>query len=554
MQNFPIFMQARTDKFLIPQKGNFEKPQEREFSLFLEQEQHLNLKEEECCVQNRFGVREQTVSKVEKACEQVEGKLEEKVGQEDFSALKSFLEEQGVSKDKIKLLEDKMKKGQLTWQVVFQFFHIHPKIKIPALDQGHKTLILTVLQKIGFSASEAKQTFNLLSSGKINLFIQKVSAKIDKLDPDRKITLTELDLKSFMALLKNKNNSQNELKAFVGELDKDGLKNFFLTFANLIKQQDKTSDDSLDLNDSLKKKLVLKIDELLKNTHKQQSKNKSYIEAQKDDSTVYTLLKDIKSSSQSNVEHITNDKNDKKVDKKENKPVQSHLGIGKKIKHKAKEFSSEPDNSRQEQNKQDVAEQKLEVKKTEPEDKKTFVKSEENINISQSRLDRLEQGAKIFQTAKQKGSAHIWKQVENGVFQNLSKGTSRAILNLDPPDLGKVGLILQVHKNEVNLVLRTSNEDTSQVLNQHLHQLKLHLEQAGFKVQKLEVRTNLENNQQFGFSQGEQQQQHAAQREVFKQRIFLAKNSYFVSPDLARDMLYPEQEENFSDQRVSLFA
>lgn len=90
----------------------------------------------------------------------------------------------------------------------------------------------------------------------------------------------------------------------------------------------------------------------------------------------------------------------------------------------------------------------------------------------------------------------VLRQVESGIFKNLSEGTKQLTLRLDPPDLGKLNLQITVRGQEVNVVLKAENADVGRMLQENMHQLRQTLEDQGLKVGKMEVQTQLSDGNQ----------------------------------------------------------
>jgi flagellar hook-length control protein FliK len=115
------------------------------------------------------------------------------------------------------------------------------------------------------------------------------------------------------------------------------------------------------------------------------------------------------------------------------------------------------------------------------------------------------------QILRQEGSSarQVLSQVRAGMLKNIAPGRQQLTLQLDPPDLGKLHLMLQVSNNEVRAVIRADNHEAGRLLAEHMAQLKAGLEAQGLRVNKLEVQTNAQNND--GPQQQGQQQQAGGQ-------------------------------------------
>lgn len=90
-------------------------------------------------------------------------------------------------------------------------------------------------------------------------------------------------------------------------------------------------------------------------------------------------------------------------------------------------------------------------------------------------------------------SGRMMDQVESGLLKNLGEGRKQLTLELNPGDLGKLNVVLQSKDGEVNVMFRAEHQDTGRVLSEQLAQLKTHLENQGIKVGKMEVQTQLQD-------------------------------------------------------------
>ncbi|SHN54906.1 flagellar hook-length control protein FliK [Desulfovibrio litoralis] len=87
----------------------------------------------------------------------------------------------------------------------------------------------------------------------------------------------------------------------------------------------------------------------------------------------------------------------------------------------------------------------------------------------------------------------IFSQVEQGLFQKMQNGTNQMVLHLDPVDLGQVTLLVSVNQGEVRATLRADSPEAAQSLQDQIPRMQALLESQGFKVQKLDVQTQMSN-------------------------------------------------------------
>ncbi len=92
-------------------------------------------------------------------------------------------------------------------------------------------------------------------------------------------------------------------------------------------------------------------------------------------------------------------------------------------------------------------------------------------------------------------TARALRQVESGILKTMGQGRSQLVLRLDPPDLGKLQMVLSVKDGEVSATFRAETHDAHKLISEQLAHLKTQLEQQGIKVGKMEVQTQLSGEQ-----------------------------------------------------------
>ena len=92
-------------------------------------------------------------------------------------------------------------------------------------------------------------------------------------------------------------------------------------------------------------------------------------------------------------------------------------------------------------------------------------------------------------------AARMFSQIEQGVFSALRNGTSKLELTLNPLELGTVNVLLTTKNGEVSALLRPERAETTAALLQQMDSLRAELEQQGLKVAKVEVQTQLKDEQ-----------------------------------------------------------
>lgn len=91
-------------------------------------------------------------------------------------------------------------------------------------------------------------------------------------------------------------------------------------------------------------------------------------------------------------------------------------------------------------------------------------------------------------------SRQMASQVEQSMLSAMRDGTKRLELQLHPGELGNLTLSLSVRNGEVSATIRSEKGETAELLTRQLDALRANLEQQGIKVDKLEVQTQLADN------------------------------------------------------------
>ncbi|PTN38687.1 flagellar hook-length control protein FliK [Desulfonatronum sp. SC1] len=91
----------------------------------------------------------------------------------------------------------------------------------------------------------------------------------------------------------------------------------------------------------------------------------------------------------------------------------------------------------------------------------------------------------------------VLNQVHSGLLQNMGQGRQQLTLQLHPADLGSLTVNLRVVGKEVQAVLRAENQEARQIIAENMPLLRQSLESQGLRVTRLEVSTQLQDQNQF---------------------------------------------------------
>ncbi len=152
--------------------------------------------------------------------------------------------------------------------------------------------------------------------------------------------------------------------------------------------------------------------------------------------------------------------------------------------------------------------------------------------------------------------AKIFAQVEQAVLQNATQGSKQLVLRMDPPDLGQLTLSVSVNGNgELKAVIRTENTETASLLSEQLDKLRASLEEQGFKVNELEVRSQLSGDSQSQTAWNGESEHNLRQSLEDQARLSrLARMRQDSGDTLARNMQSSPATERFSHEGMHLIA
>lgn len=119
-------------------------------------------------------------------------------------------------------------------------------------------------------------------------------------------------------------------------------------------------------------------------------------------------------------------------------------------------------------------------------------------------------------------SRQVASQVEQAMLSAMRDGNKKLELQLTPGDLGNLTLTLTTRNGEVSAIIRSERTETSDLMVRQLDMLRTNLEQQGIKVDKLEVQTQTQNQQndpwQSMQQHNNQQEEHARREQIDRMR------------------------------------
>jgi flagellar hook-length control protein FliK len=468
------------------------------------------------------------------------------LNEEEFSSLKKVLNEFGVKKEKIIALEKKFQKQDLEWKDVFSLLGLNTLLLKPLLDNDTQKGLQAAFQKFGFTPDRAEELIGQLKQNKKMLVWKEIKEQLEKLPADRKITFTEKEIKSLQKGFGLKETEDIWKNFTQRELSLNDLKNLVA----LLKKES----GRVEFSDELERNAILGsenqaglFDRILflaqkgKVGDRNKKGSKPWLKTHKDEME-YRVAQNPQNSKGGVKSRRIGDKDLKKkgsfreTDEKEDRWAEEkgHIHLkGKKADGILK------------------TEEMRKAVRPEQDGKGDF--RELSGLESVTGFEKVEQV--VFSPGRERISRQVMAQLENGIFRNLGQGVKELKLQLSPPDLGRLNIVLQVKNNELTALIKTTKQDVTSIIADNMHQLRGALEKQGLQVNKLEVQTQLPDGQMNTPWQGTQQ--HNQAHEHFRQSINLARLRGLTQSgevNLAQEMQNIEHRENISLSGIDVFA
>lgn len=111
---------------------------------------------------------------------------------------------------------------------------------------------------------------------------------------------------------------------------------------------------------------------------------------------------------------------------------------------------------------------------------------EKEVITNEIKLDKTANTRQILEQY-QEISDKILNKVDNVIRYMATKGTEAVSIRLQPPELGKIHIELNVKDNTINAKINTENIAVKEVILTNIDQLKAGIENNGFNINKLDV-------------------------------------------------------------------
>lgn len=515
-----------------------------------------------------------------------------KMGREDVAALKESLKEFGMSDIEIdELIEKVSSESGFSWGefIASMSDRINGGDAFPAkLSDSEKLELTSFFQKVGFTPQETKDLLDKLGAGKFTTVWNNISERLAK-NPSN-VTVNASELEALGKAMKLSPKATAQLKSLLGNqeslvLTPESLKSVMASLKGEVAADRKTATDA-------DRKVMDAINKALNDAASRAENAELASSQEKGDARVQRLLseqqdreEDAEKSSkqvrrtgeksehgeQAVVDAKTAAKNNAKTNADKDGKVAAAVGdvkteaksdpkaVDPKVKaeadREALSRTAQDTDSRSSRYGSDDKKGGEQQKGDTPEEFSGTTKGKDvwDTILDKVRVDRsfdnvVPGTAQAVNAARQSATeavaakfgdqapARFMKQVEDGVLSNLGQGRRRLVMQIDPPELGKLNLVLQVKDNEVTAMFRAETQDAGRLLSEQFSQLRNQLEQQGLKVARMEVQTQLRDGSGQHNWQGAQQHNEARDQRESTQRSGLLRMMRGNTEELVQEL------------------
>ncbi|EFI33290.1 flagellar hook-length control protein [Desulfonatronospira thiodismutans ASO3-1] len=491
---------------------------------------------------------------------------DEKITPEELDAIKEMLLEQGIDSSELQKLQEKVDNSELSWRELVSRLDMadsHPPME---LSSGQRQDLVSFLSELGFNAQERKDLIRDVEQGRLDRVAEQLASRLDKMEDGQRVSLSRSQLESLLQGFRAQSRDRSEYSAFADkELGRSDLKNLL----GMIRQDSRESRaDGLlqglknaagDSGSRLSREenSLLRMIEAAKEEGKGRSAERGNASANPE---AEKKLKDTREKSErsqsmhsgrENSERSEGSKSSREnQDSRNERSGYSAVKDSQELRDQALSGEASRDGGRDSgSNNQDPWEKFLSRVRS---DTSQEVRTAAAAAGAREASEAARQGGQAAQ--REQISQQVMEQVRSGTFKDMGQGKSKMTLQLNPPNLGMLSVVLKMQGSEVRAMVSTSNHEVAQVINDNLPQLRSSLEQQGLRVGKIDVHTQQPDNQP-GSWQG--REEHNKARDRMKKAMEKARLREMEQE--GKGLFKPQKQEtvfgkNMSSTGLSIFA
>ncbi|MEF2145358.1 MAG: flagellar hook-length control protein FliK [Desulfovibrionaceae bacterium] len=499
------------------------------------------------------------------------------VDAESFQAMKPQLEKYGITKAEIEKLEERVQsKDGLTWGQFVSFLStkMAEVNRTLQFSSGQRQKLMTMFQKLGFSAPEAKTMVAEMARGNVDKVLDALGRQIEQMPKDKLMSMDKDEMNAFMQELRKLKGdlegkemglvrvvSKTMQQAIAKARDKvmqqtqtgDGSKNAAETLAGAAKEATRTDASKIETVETAltaaeaTRKAVRTAQETIKVLAPEEQLKAGQ---EKVESSVRDGLKlSENKNAQEFAQGMTRSENRQQSQQQTQQQAHQEFGEQYQPKQNGQEAKTDQAQTAWSDFMSKVRQDRSESSATRP----LSAQAAKATLAEPLSMARTETGpaAKSWENVS---APRVLKQVQDAVLRNLTNGGRRLTIQLSPQELGHLSVALTVKNKEVQAVIRTDSAETSKIVAEQMQALRQTLEAQGMKVTKLEVQTQLpgQDSQSWMGENGHNQAQAEDARQRMHQRMRLLRSG--ESEELAQEMKNDPRQAILSGNGLHVIA
>lgn len=526
-----------------------------------------------------------------------------KMTREDFAGLREKLLKQGLSKEDVRELEEKVGSSEgLTWKGFLTFVAEKLQVNIDSLgielDAGMKNELKALFQKLGFSLDEGKALIQDIEDGEHARVWRKLLGTVRDISPADLKNVTRTELNALAAAMRLPAGSVERIDSMLGGAfaDSEPTPRGVRTALNVILAESariqKKLDDTLgDMRQLIEKGIRVArdrarmesladnretrdvssakvlIENEAKKNYRSEKNDPGHVEKGSDSAANPGRSKagEDKAGASGSKDASHNTPAPRNVSVKERADSveeRLHQSFGKGADKNEAATAGKQDGQAADNGKNGNDQKAWDSMwdKVRTRDESVQVRTMDDAKYFSGELSRTSQDATESRLRENLPSQRILRTVQEGVLQNLQQGGKQLTLRLDPPSLGKLVVILQVHNKDVRAVLRTESPEVTRVINEQIAAIRQTLETQGLKVDKIDVQTQTPGEQQARDWQGAEHHNLAQERDRQEQLRSTLRSMrslhmlHKLDEPLAQDVQSPPARENIAQHGLYVIA
>lgn len=435
------------------------------------------------------------------------------VSREAFEEAKPVLAKAGLTDSEIADLSTRVQAGALTWGQLVQSLgsHMTGAKKAMSLSASETADMQSLFQRLGFAGNVAAQMAQSVAQGDGLKVLSSIQNKLSTMPDDTSLGLDKGELATFFKALRLPASAASKLTQLLGsESTVADMKAALASMSQAMQdQRAKTGASDAELAKGLAKVM-----------------EKDVAKSARDASQSTTQTGSDTSGGQVGFELKTKDKNDTGwFSQHEKNQQKTSDDVWKSFLSKVRADDSPG---------QSGALSGSQVGQTSAKDALEALagKTAQAAGVQQGKAETAAPAKAYEKVAAPK----VLDQVSEAMLKDLGQGRRQLTVQLDPENLGKVQVMLQVKGKEVAAVITAEDADTAAMLTANMENLRKTLEDQGLTVQNMEVQTGLASRQDqqaaFNAEQHNQAQERQELSRLFSQLRMLRGDAGELAPDV----------------------